>query len=134
MKEKILYALWACFYILCVGLGTVQEAEGFGKALLIATAVIFFLPGIMLLYHGHQTRDRKVLMRVRLISIASLSLTLIFIIANVLSVRASAAAGKALYELLQLVSAPMLCSQYWALSLFLWACLLMASFTKFRKE
>ena len=74
------------------------------------------------------------LLRVRLVSIASLSLTLIFIIVNVLSVRASAAAGKALYDILQLVSAPMLCGQYWALSLFLWACLLMASFTKFRKE
>ena len=134
MKEKILYAIWACLYILCVGLGTVEEAAGFGKALLIAAAVIFFLPGAALLYHGYQTKNKKVLLRVRLVSIASLSLTLIFIIVNVLSVRASAAAGKALYDILQLVSAPMLCGQYWALSLFLWACLLMASFTKFRKE
>ena len=34
LKEKILYALWACLYILCVGLGTVEDAEGFGKVLL----------------------------------------------------------------------------------------------------
>ena len=124
MKEKILYAIWASLYILCVGLGTVENAAGLGKALLIASAVIFFLPGGALLYHGLQTGNKKVLQRLRLVCLTSLVLTLILIVANLMSVSASAKTGKVLYDLLQLFSAPMLCGQYWALSLFLWACLL----------
>lgn len=130
MKEKLLYAAWACLYILCVGLGFVSAPMGFGKFLLIATAVIFFLPGALLLYEAWKTGNYKIRIRVRIISIVSLSLTLILIIANVLSVTASAQMGKRLYELLALVSAPMLCAQNWLLSLFLWACLLFGSFTK----
>lgn len=130
MKEKILYAIWACLYILCVGLGTVTDAEGFGRAILVLTALLFFLPGAYLVYEGIRTQNKKMLLRVRLVSITSLSLTLIFIVANFLSVNASAAAGRVFYDLLMLVSAPMFCAQYWVLSLFLWACLLMASFTK----
>lgn len=130
MKEKLLYAAWACLYILCVGLGFVSEPAGVGKFLLIATAVIFFLPGALLLYEGYQSGNQKIRVRVRVISIVSLGLTLILIIANVLSVTASREVGDRLYELLALVSAPMLCGQNWVLSLFLWACLLFASFTK----
>ena len=130
MKEKNLYIIWACLYFLCVGLGLVQEAEGFGKILLVLTAVIFFLPGVGLLYYGFQTNNRNVLLRVRIVCLASLSLTLLLIIANLMSVSVSADVGNVLYALLALFSAPMLCSQYWVLSLFLWACLLMGSFTK----
>ena len=130
MKEKLLYALWACLYILCVGLGFVPNPTGFGKFLLISTAVIFFLPGWLLLYESWQTGNAKLRLRVRIVSILSLSLTLILIVANFLSVRASMEVGNLLYELLALVSAPMLCAQSWVLSMFLWACLLFASFKK----
>ena len=34
------------------------------------------------------------------------------------------------HDLLNVVSAPMFCSEYWVLSLFGWACLLSASFVK----
>lgn len=130
MKEKALYAVWAGIYILCVGLGFVSNPIGFGKFLLIATAMIFFLPGAMLLYEGWKTGNARMLMRVRIVCVLSLSLTLIMIIANLLSVSASAKTGAVLYELLALVSAPMLCAQNWALSIFLWAFLLFASFKK----
>ena len=130
MKEKILYAIWASLYILCVGLGTVENAAGLGKALLIASAVIFFLPGGALLYHGLQTGNKKVLQRLRLVCLTSLVLTLILIVANLMSVSASAKTGKVLYDLLQLFSAPMLCGQFWAMSLFLWSILMILSFQK----
>ncbi len=130
MKEYLLYAEWVCLYIVCVGLGFVSEPAGFGKFLLIATSVIFFLPGALLLYESWKTGNHKIRLRVRAISIVSLSLTVLLIIVNVLSVTASEEVGKRLYELLALVSAPMLCAQSWALSLFLWACLLFASFQK----
>ena len=127
MKEKVLYALWGGLYILCVGLGTVQDASGFGKLLLVLTGLIFFLPGAALLYHGAKTNNLKILLRVRIVAIVSLSLTLILLVANFLSLAAPRETGKVLYDLLVLGSAPMLCCQYWALSLFLWACLLFAS-------
>jgi len=132
MKEKILYAVWACLYILCVGFGTVENPEGARKVLLVLTAVIFFLPGALLVHHGISTGNKKVLLRLRITAITSLSLTAIALAANLLSVGASATAGQRLYELLVLVSAPMMCMQYWVVSLFLWACLLMASFTKIK--
>jgi hypothetical protein len=132
MKEKILYALWACLYILCVGLGTVGTVEGIGKIFFVLTALIFFIPGILLVVFGLREKNKKMLLRVRIVCICSLVLTLIFLVANFLTANASDATGYAMFELLNLVSAPMLCSQYWILSLFLWACLLMASFTNFQ--
>ena len=130
MKNTVLYIFWGCLYALCVGLGTVENPAGFGKVLLVLTSLIFFLPPGYLLYDGIQNRRKKQVVVIRIISIVSLSLTLVLLVANFLSVGASAAAGRRLYELLNLVSAPMLCSQYWVLSLFLWACLLWGSFKK----
>ena len=130
MKEKILYALWACLYILCVGLGMVHDVDGFGKWVLILTSLLFFIPGGMLVYEGIRQQNKEMLLRLRLVCIGSLSLTLIFIVVNFLSVGASAAAGTVLYYCLMLVSAPMFCAQYWVLSLFAWACLLFSSFLK----
>ena len=83
---------------------------------------------------SNREKNKKMLLRVRIVCICSLVLTLIFLVANFLTANASDATGYAMFELLNLVSAPMLCSQYWILSLFLWACLLMGSFTKLPKE
>ncbi len=128
MLQKILWAAWGCLYILCVGLGTVENPQGFGKVLLVLTALIFFVPGWALLYLGRH--DAKCRRGVRLAAICSLSLTACLLVANMFSVRMSEGAGAMLHDLLALVSAPMLCSGYWVLSLFLWACLLFASFSK----
>ena len=126
MKIKLTYALWGVLFIICACLGVVRDAAGFGKVLLILSSLIFFLPGVLLLYWG----QRK---QVRIISICSLSATLVLLVANFFSVLASKAVGDILYALLVLVSSPMVCSQYWVLSLFLWACLLMATFVKPKK-
>lgn len=134
MKEKFTYAAWAGLYILCAGLGFIPHPEGVGKLLLQLTSIIFFLPGFYLLYLGKASGRKRTVTSVRTISIVSLSLTLIMLVANFMSVTASATAGKILYNILILVSAPMICSQYWVLSLFLWACLLMASFSTFHKK
>ena len=123
-KEKlILYAAWLCLYILCVGLGTVEKIAGIGKVFFVLTSLIFFLPGACLLIMGIREKDRKTVLTVRIIAICSLALTVIVFCANV----AAAAVGTVSYflnDLLNVVSAPMLCSQYWVLSLFGWACLL----------
>ena len=128
-KEIVLYAAWLCVYILWVGLGTVDTVEGVGKIFFILTALIFFIPGILLLVTGKKENNRKMTLRVRMVSICSLTLTVILFCFNV----AAAATGKAnsfLHDLLNLVSAPMFCAQYWVLSLFGWASLLWGSIIK----
>ena len=130
MKEKILYAIWGGLYILCAALGFVSDPQGAGKVLLVLTALIFFIPGGVLLYTGIREQNKKLLRRLRAVCITSLALTLVLLVANVFSVLASETVGNILYAVLVLVSAPMICSQYWVLSMFLWACLLMGSFLK----
>ena len=130
MKEITAYCIWFCLYVLCVALGTLEDVEGTAKVFFMLTSLIFFLPGVYLLYLGSKEKNRKIILRVRLVAIASLALTVIVFSGNVIAVSASGAVGNAMYELLNLVSAPMFCSQYWILSLFCWACLLSASFTK----
>ena len=128
-KELVLYAIWLCLYILCVGLGTVGQMEGIGKAFFILTALIFFIPGTILLVMGIREKNKKTVLRVRMIAICSLVLTVVLFCVNIVT----AAAGRVspvLHDLLNLVSAPMFCSQYWVISLFGWASLLSASFMK----
>ena len=134
MREKILYAIWGGLYAVCTVLGFVNGAQGLGKLLLLLTALIFFVPGGILLYDAIQAQDRKALLRLRIISACSLGLTMALLIANILSVSASAAVGEALHGFLVLVSVPMFCSQYWLVSLFLWACLLMLTLYKRPKQ
>lgn len=129
-KEIIAYSLWLCLYILCVGLGTVEEVAGIGKVLFILTSLIFFLPGAYLLHLGKREGNKKILLRVRVTAICSLALTVIVFCANVIAVSADASVGRFLYDLLNLVSAPMFCAQYWIISIFLWACIFSASFQK----
>ena len=128
-KELVLYAIWLCLYILCVGLGTVDQMEGIGKVFFILTALIFFIPGTMLLVMGIREKNKKTVLRVRMIAVCSLVLTVVLFCVNIVA----AAAGRVspvLHDLLNLVSAPMFCSQYWVISLFGWASLLSASFMK----
>ena len=127
-KELILYAIWLCLYILCVGLGTVDQMEGIGKVFFILTALIFFIPGIILLVMGIREKNKKTVLRVRIVAVCSLVLTVVLFCVNI--VTAAGRVSPVLHDLLNLVSAPMFCSQYWVISLFGWASLLSASFMK----
>lgn len=130
MKEKILYPIWGVLFLLCAGLGFIPNPTGFGKFLLIVCSVLFFVPGILILQESFRSGSKKNRIRVRVISICSLVLTVLVLIANVLSIAASEAVGNFVYGLLIVISTPMVCSQYWVLSLFLWSCLLVGSFMK----
>ena len=134
MKEKLLYAVWAALYILCVGLGFIQEPEGLGKAVLVLIAIGFFVPGGILLYDGIRSQNKKAVKRIRIICLLSLGLTLGMLLLNLVSFAFPETWGEPLYELLLLVSAPMICGQYWVMSMFLWACLLFCSFKKLPKD
>ena len=126
MNKKNLYYIWAGLFILTALLGFITEPNGLLKALMVMAAVGFFVPPALLLKQG----DFQDIKLVRNLSLVSLITTTVLLVLNVMSVLASEAVGTGLYALLILLSAPMVCSQYWALSMFLWACLLMVSLKK----
>ena len=129
MNKKNLYYIWAGLFILTALLGFITEPNGLLKALMVMAAVGFFVPPALLLKQG----DFQDIKLVRNLSLVSLITTTVLLVLNVMSVLASEAVGTGLYALLILLSAPMVCSQYWALSMFLWACLLMVSLKQLKK-
>ena len=127
MRNRFLYALWGALFILCAGLGFIPESDGGLKFLRTGLSILFFLPPALLIWKARQERNRAPLLLVRNLSIASLSLSVALIIANFLTVFRSELLGDILHGALVVISSPMICSGNWAMSLFFWACLLIAS-------
>ena len=123
MNKKLLYVLWAGLFVLCAGLGFIPEPEGPFKIALSIISLVFFVPPAWLLYRGDMS-DAKLVCN---LSALSLGLTLILLILNFLTALQSDFLGQVLHYTLVIVSSPMICSGHWAMSLFLWACLLIAS-------
>ena len=119
MKKSHLFALWGVLFVLCAALGFLPESSGW----MTAVSVLFFLPPALLLYKG----DRNTVLLVRNLSALSLGVTLLTLSLNFVLAVSTEALGNVLHTILVIVSTPMLCSGYWVLSLFLWACLLMGS-------
>ena len=133
MKNKSLLAIWGIFYIICAGLGFIPEPEGTVRIFLTAISILFFVPPAILLFDAFSAGDEKTIRLIRLLSTLSLALTLVLLTANFLAALGASWLGTLLHILLVIGSAPMLCSNYWVLSLFLWAVRLVASCQK-RKE
>lgn len=130
MKKSTLLLIWGILYIICAGLGFIPEPQGMVRAMLFLVSLLFFLPPAVLLYRGKTQGDRDAVHLVRWLSSASLGLTLIGLCGNILAALGGDALGNIMHILLGLVSAPMFCSNFWVVSLFLWAVLLITSFKK----
>ena len=133
-KNKKLSIAWAVLYGFCAAFGFIPTPDGVLMALMVTLSLAFFVPPAMLLYRAVPREDWQTIRRIRNLSILSLGSTMTMLILNFLSVGASAAVGNVLYWLLILVSAPMVCGQFWAVSLFLWACLLMVTIAQLNKR
>ena len=129
MKRKILYPLWAVMFILCAGLGFIPEPEAMTAKALSVLSVAFFIPPVLLLHRA----EKQDALLIRNLSALSLTLTLVLLILNFLLAFSSETLGQVLHYILIIISCPMICSGHWALSLFLWACLLMASLKQTRR-
>lgn len=127
MDKTILKVLWAGMFILCAVLGFVPGAEGFSYWMMVAMSVLFFVPPALLLYRSWKDRDAKQLRLVRNLALISLIGTSVLLIANFLSVLGGQLLGKILYWVLVIFSTPMICSQNWAICLFVWALVLMTA-------
>lgn len=130
MKKSTLLLIWGILYIICAGLGFIPEPQGMVRAMLFLVSLLFFLPPAVLLYRGKTQGDRDAVRLVRWLSAASLGLTLTGLCGNILAALGGDALGNIMHILLGLVSAPMFCSNFWVVSLFLWAVLLITSFKK----
>ena len=126
MKKPVLYSVWAVLFILCAGLGFIPEPTGAVRIFLNLLSVAFFIPPALVLYSG----SRSDAALIRNLSALSLAITLVTLILNFVLVFRSQTLGDMLHSLLVVVSSPMICSGYWVLSLFLWACLLMVGLKK----
>lgn len=127
MKDALLYKLWGGWFIVCALLGFIPQAEGFVRVLLVLAALLFFLPGGILLYRGIRDQNLGRLRLIRNLSAIWLGTALLMLVLNFLSFRASAATGNSLYGFLIILTSPMVCGQYWVISLFGWAGLLSTS-------
>ena len=125
MKTKNLFLIWAGMYILCLVLSFIPVQNDFLQLLFTFISIVFFVPGVLLLLRG-------VVRPLRLISGLSLLLSCIAILLNLLSITGSQALGNVMHILLLLVCVPMATCSNWLLSLFLWACLFIATFLKKR--
>ena len=133
MKKKTLFVLWGGLFALCAGLGFLPEPAGVLRGVLTALSVLFFLPPALLVWDSSQKKAVHTLKLVRNLSALSLILTLVLLVINFLLAVNSLFLGTVLYYVLVIVSSPMVCSGYWVLSLFLWACLLMVSIQELRR-
>ena len=127
MISKFLFALWGILFSLCAGFGFIPEPEGIMATVLTCFAVLSFLPPWLLLYRAAKSGNKAHCMLIRNLSGLSLGMTVVCLIANFLTAFGSETLGQILHYILIIVSSPMVCSGHWAMSLFLWACLLMVS-------
>ena len=129
MSNTVLFALWGALYVLCGGLGFVAAPGATLRLLMILLSVAMFVPPILLNRKGNR-RTRKL---VRNLSLSWLIVTGILLVANIGSVLASETLGNFLHSLLTIVSSPLVCSDSWALSIFLWACVFFDARAKLKK-
>ena len=133
MNKKLLYLLWAGLFILCACCGFIPQPEGPLVLLMTICSLLFFLPPGLLLWDSGRQQDLHTIKLIRNLSALSLGLTLVLLVLNFLTVLRSEFLGSVLHYILVIVSSPMICSGHWAMSLFLWACLLMASIRQLKR-
>ena len=127
MKKKGLFVLWGELFAACAGLGFVPQPTGGLKWLLGLLGILFFAPPVLLLARAKESGDRAVAALVRNLAIASLVLTLLALVGNVLSLLGGVKLGNVLNAVLAIVSTPMFCSQIWVVSICCWAFLMIAA-------
>jgi len=129
MSNTVLYILWGGLYALCAGLGFVTDPGPTLRLLMILLSVALFIPPFLLNRKG----NRRTRLLVRNLALGWLVLTGVLLVANILSVMASETVGNILHGLLTIVSSPLVCSDSWALSIFLWACVFFDARAKLKK-
>lgn len=132
LDYRVLYALWAGMFALTAVLGFLfpNVTHTAGRAALMLTAALFFLPPWLILAKAKAAGARWHIRLVRNLSLTSIVMTVVLLCANLLSAGMGEAMGRALNAALTIVSAPLVCSNFFALPLFLWGTLVMGAISK----
>ncbi len=126
---KLLYLLWAAMFVLTAVLGflypnVTEASERF--PLQVATGAFFLFPWAILAKSRLEEQSKHTHI-IRNLAVLSLGSTLVLLCANMLSVGMGEAVGNALNAALTIVSAPLVCSNFYLMPLFLWGTLLMGA-------
>ena len=124
MTKKSLYVIWAVLFAICAGLGFLPNPEGLDKWICVVMALLFFAPPAGILFLSWRGKSWEDIRLVRNLSLGSLAVTLAVLVASFLTWAAPVWVGDVLYAILVIVTAPMVCSQFWILSLVLWAAIM----------
>ncbi|MBQ7099798.1 MAG: hypothetical protein IJO05_08780 [Oscillospiraceae bacterium] len=132
LSYKTLYIAWAILFALTAVLGFVfPNAGGAGaKIALLVIAAVFFLPPWVILRKTRAEGRRFHARLIGFLAMASIVLTAALLVLNLMSPLWGESVGIALNAALVIVSAPMVCSNFYALPLFLWGMLLAAAFKR----
>ena len=131
MSYALCYVLWAALFGVTAYMGfTPAPEKGMQEAVYMLMAGAVFLPAWAILIQANKEGNQKHKLVVRNLALASIGGTTVLMALNVMSAGWSENIGNALHAALVIVSAPMICGQNYALSLFMWGILLMASVSK----
>ena len=133
MSNTVLYALWGVLYVLCAGMGFISNPGEWLQFGMLLLSIAFFIPPMVLIHRSEKTGDCRTLQLVKNLSLAWLIVASALLVGNFLSVMASERLGNLLYGLLVIVASPMVCGDYWVLTIFLWAWLFWDSRSKLKK-
>jgi energy-converting hydrogenase Eha subunit E len=133
-KQAKFYGAWIAMYTICLVFGFLPPKNDLMLVVEIGLSLGFFIPPALLLRYAIATGRKNTVRYLRNISLASLGVTLVFLVLNFLSVYFTTDVGTALYYLLIFVSVPMVCAQQWFLSLFGWPCLLTVCRQEMKKK
>ena len=130
LSYKTLYIAWAVMFALTAVLGfAFPEVEnGWGRFGLALVAVLFFLPPGLVLDRAKAEGHRFHVRLVGFLAPGSLLLTVVLLALTLISFIWSDVLANALYAALVIVSSPMICSNCYAISLFLWGTLIAGAF------
>ena len=130
LSYKTLYVAWAVMFALTAVLGFLFPAveNGWARFGLALVAVLFFLPPGLVLSQAKAAGHRFHVRLVGFLALGSLLLTVVLLALTLISFIWSDALADALYAALVIVSSPMICSNCYAISLFLWGTLIAAAF------
>ena len=131
-KNTGLCILWVVLYCACVGFSFVSNRNLGGKIFLIGLNLMFFVPPFVLAFRALKEENRKALKTLRWICISVLVLATVTLVLNIVAVKFSATVGLVMYILFAVLAPPLACANQWALSLFLWACVMMLTLQKRR--
>ena len=132
LSYKTLYIAWAVLFALTAVLGFFfPQAEGApAKIALLLTAAVFFLPPWLILRKSRNGGEGFHRWLIGFLAAASIVLTAVLLVLNLMSPRWNEQIGIALNAALVIISAPMVCSNFYVLPLFLWGTLLAAAFKR----